>query len=368
MIATLLPPRLLEDCFAEDYAGAHARFRRACDRLDDSRFREYVYSESGPEGDKLRTATCWLGDPDADKVLVLQSATHGVEGFCGSAIQIDFINRFCKSKPEGNLGVLLIHALNPYGFAWLRRVNEDGVDLNRNFVDFNRPLPDNTAYARLAEDLLPADKQDLSAATERLQQQQLQLGAVAYEQAISGGQYAFADGLFYGGRAPSRSRQYLQTIVSEYELAARSYVAVIDIHTGLGPFAYGEVICDHPPGSKGVAWAKRVYGQSVTEPALGTSSSVPKQGLVDYYWHETLADKVCFVTLEFGTYPVAKLFEVLRHDHMLHRSQIDWHSPAVQKVKQKMRNHFYPATADWQEMVLLRGRQLVRQAINGLLD
>ena len=32
------------------------------------------------------------------------------------------------------LRCVLLHALNPYGFAWLRRVNEHNVDLNRNFL------------------------------------------------------------------------------------------------------------------------------------------------------------------------------------------------------------------------------------------
>ena len=29
---------------------------------------------------------------------------------------------------------MLIHCLNPYGMAWLRRGNEKNVDLNRNFL------------------------------------------------------------------------------------------------------------------------------------------------------------------------------------------------------------------------------------------
>ena len=46
----------------------------------------------------------------------------------------------------------MIHALNPFGFAHLRRANEDNVDLNRNFVDHEGGnYPENDLFARSAE-------------------------------------------------------------------------------------------------------------------------------------------------------------------------------------------------------------------------
>ena len=33
-----------------------------------------------------------------------------------------------------DVGVLFLHALNPYGYAWRRRNNEENIDLNRNFL------------------------------------------------------------------------------------------------------------------------------------------------------------------------------------------------------------------------------------------
>jgi hypothetical protein len=56
----------------------------------------------------------------------------------------------------------------------------------------------------------------------------------------------------------------------------------------------------------------------------------------------------------------------LRQDHYLHRDKVDWNSTQTQQVKQAIRRVFYPGTADWQEMVLMRGRQCVRQALQGL--
>ena len=32
-----------------------------------------------------------------------------------------------------DVAVLMIHLINPWGTAWMRRVNEDNIDLNRNY-------------------------------------------------------------------------------------------------------------------------------------------------------------------------------------------------------------------------------------------
>lgn len=357
----------LKECFSNSYHQAQEKFRgRVHDLHDHSRYMEFVYRETGPEGEKLCTSVAWQGSPDAPRVLVIQSATHGVEGFAGSAIQLDTLSSLSPDSLPDDVGILHIHAVNPYGFAWLRRVNEQGVDLNRNFIDFSKPLPDNPVYGDLASDLLPADSDNWEISTQRLWQYREAVGEQAFEQAVTGGQYQFPKGLFYGGKEPSQSRRYLEALTRRLNLASKQKIAVVDIHTGLGPFGYGEVICDHPPDSTGVQWARQWYGDSVTEPAMGSSSSVPKVGLIDYYWHQVLADRVCFVTLEFGTYPMDRLLETLRQDHFLHTQVPDWGSVQTQKTKAAIKKNFYPGSSDWQEMVLMRGRQIILQAINGL--
>lgn len=367
MNPVLFTSAYLAQCYSDSYAEAQQKFRQLTrGQPNHSFYREFTYAETGPQAEPLVTAVSWQGDPDAACVLVLQSATHGVEGFTGSAIQLDSLQTLTPETLPAGVAVLYIHAINPYGFAWLRRVNEDGVDLNRNFVDFSQPLPHNTGYDQLADSLLPLSLSDWGHATQKLDAYREALGQQALELAISGGQYQYADGLFYGGIRPSQSRLNLEQIIADFELPKRQSVAVLDIHSGLGPFGYGEAICDHPPGSMGVQRARQWYGDSVTEPALGSSSSVPKQGLIDYLWHRLLAERVCFVTLEFGTYTIEQMFEVLRKDHFLHRRPVDWSASETQQVKQDIRRIFYPGSADWQEMVLMRGRQCVRQALQGL--
>ena len=110
------------------------------------------------------TASCWRwtwrasAPADAQALLIISSACHGVEGFCGSGVQNALLAdpAWHAAAERAGVAVLYIHALNPYGFSWLRRTTHENVDLNRNFQDFSKPLPHNEAYDRLAHLLVPA--------------------------------------------------------------------------------------------------------------------------------------------------------------------------------------------------------------------
>src|SRR5438128_436045 len=87
----------------------------------------------GPRGEDLSVDVGWFGAAEPDHVLVHSSGIHGVEGFAGSAIQLQIIDALPAIAE--NAALVLVHVLNPYGMAWLRRVNEENVDLNRNCLE-----------------------------------------------------------------------------------------------------------------------------------------------------------------------------------------------------------------------------------------
>jgi len=350
--------------FARSYAGARQGFLADAQAVGLA-VETLPHPLRGPDGEALALDWLWMGPKDAANLLVLLSATHGVEGFCGSACQRDALRQLSADDLPKGVAVLMLHALNPYGFAWLRRVTEDGVDLNRNFVDFAGSLPENPGYDQLADALLTAP--DDPEAEGRLQAYAEAYGQRALEEAVSGGQHRHPKGLFYGGREPTWSRLQVEGLIARHKLAERQRVAVIDFHTGLGPYGYGEPICDLPPDGPGARTCRKWFGESVTLPALGTSCSSVKSGLSDMGWHRLLGDRLAFIALEFGTFDMARLLGALRADHILHaQGPIDWSAPQTQRVKAELKRFFFPDTQDWREMVLFRARQVIGQALKGL--
>jgi hypothetical protein len=349
--------------FPQDYAAARQQWLRELASLHgDYQLLTHPCAGHGPNGESLFTDSVWIGAEAADNVLVILAATHGVEGFAGSAVQMDSLKLLQTGQlviPR-NTALLLIHALTPWGYAWSRRCDADGVDLNRNAIDFSASLPETPEYQQLRSALLEKDhalRQSMLAAFGQ------EYGREALEKAISGGQYVDPAGPFYGGKQPAHGRLVCEHLIEVYGLAQRR-LAVVDVHTGLGAYGYGEIICDHAPGSAGASVAKHFFGDAVTLPLAGTSSSVPKLGLLDYLWHTVMADTGCYITLEFGTYSTDELFAVLLRDHQLWAEQDN--APARLAHSELMRRHFCPADPGWREMVLLRGRQVIHQAMRGL--
>ena len=143
--------------FAQSYAEAREKFLAAGRARGARLFRHVHPSERGAQGEELSIDLAQIGDERSPALLLLTSGTHGVEGFCGSGCQVALLHddTFQAAVERCDASVLMLHALNPYGFSHLRRANEDNADLNRNFVDFSSPLPSNPAYAEIHALLLP---------------------------------------------------------------------------------------------------------------------------------------------------------------------------------------------------------------------
>ena len=178
------------DFFADTYAAAREKFLTAAGaaRCDVSSYR--LPNHVGPRDEELTIDVGKLGPAEPEALLVLISGTHGVEGFCGSGCQVGFLtDRLYEALPV-NCGALLVHALNPYGFAWLRRVNEDNIDLNRNFYDFSKDLPSCSAYEELHDWLVPLEweGEHRQRADDELRKYIAANGMRAFQGAITSGQ------------------------------------------------------------------------------------------------------------------------------------------------------------------------------------
>jgi hypothetical protein len=231
------------DYFSGTYQEAREKFLLTASGRQTKNVTYVLSGYLGPKDEELSIDVAMLNIENASKLLILISGTHGVEGFCGPGCQVGFLNDQLFDAFPDDTGFLLIHGLNPFGFAWLRRTNEENIDLNRNFQDFSKPVPRSEAYAEIHEWLVPQEWEGSGRmhAEEQLGKYK-DKGMTAFQAAVSAGQYEYADGLFYGGMRQSWSNGIIKRIIAELIPAGVRRIAVFDFHTGLGPRGYGEPI------------------------------------------------------------------------------------------------------------------------------
>lgn len=344
---------------ADDYALARAAFLAAA-RHAGAELQHERHPAQGPGGEELFLDTAWLGSPDARRVAMIVSATHGVEGFAGSALQTSWLRSGPQPALPAGTAALLVHALNPYGFAWTRRVNEDNVDLNRNFVDFAAPLPANPGYAEIA-DLLVPERWDADTQARTLQALLEFAGRIGMERMqaiVSSGQYTHPKGIFYGGTAPAWSHRQLRQLCTG-ALAGAERVGVIDLHTGLGPRGYGELLCSEPPGSPACERARSWYGDDLKVLATGESVSSLLTGEWVARLPEWLADaEVTAIAIEYGTVDLIRVLTALRADAWLH-GHGDPTGPDAPAVRAAVRAAFADEAPDWMEALWTRFQQVL---------
>src|SRR3546814_599344 len=188
---------MFEKYFGRSYADARACFLAAARRRRCS-LQSYVNPVGqGVDGEELAMDAAYYGAADARSLLVLTSAMHGEEGYCGSGCQVALLDdqTLLDKAQAGGIGILLIHAVNAYGFSWGHRTNEDNIDLNRNFCDFSKPLPQNPHYGALHGLLIPQSWPPSAENETAIQAFRDVEGEQAYREGVMLGQYTHADGL-----------------------------------------------------------------------------------------------------------------------------------------------------------------------------
>ena len=355
-----------ETHFPKDYRSARASFLKACKAADLGVTSRVHPRETGPDGKPLFVDTTTIGEIEAPNALLLISGTHGVEGHFGSGVQTGLIRTNIAGALPPDTKLVMLHALNPFGFAFDRRVNEDNADINRNFVDHAHP-PANPAYEALAEWIAPRDISEnaMRAANAKLRAFAEEKGALALQEAVSRGQYRFADGLYYGGARESWSRHMLRDVLDE-DFAHVKRLVVVDFHTGLGEHGAGEMITEDLPDSKTYRRQKRIWGARVKSSEAGESVSAPLVGTIDKWvagWSGRR--ELTFAALEVGTSPMRDVFNALRKDNWLYCFARGSNAQR-EAIRREIRAAFYPDTKEWKQKVWAHGEDVVRQALQSL--
>ncbi len=353
--------------FSNSYSDARAKFHDLA-RKAHARIGTFGLPRvRGREGEALAMDVAWLGPAAPRGAVIVTSGTHGVEGYAGSGFQCALMaaRDFTWRRPD--VAVVLVHALNPFGFSHACRVNELNVDLNRNFIDFSR-LPASPGYERLHDAIVPKQW----SGEERVRADRFigdaweTLGERGFQQAVCLGQYTHVDGLFYGGTAPSWSnltwRVYLESLPESIELLAH-----IDVHTGLGPFGYGEIVYSLPTDQPALGLARQWYDDLELRVAgSGDSAATPIGGTMNHAIIEADIDaESTSISLEFGTVEFRRMFEALRADNWF-RARLRAGGADEERIRQELLSCFYPADTGWQDAVVARCTQVVARTIAGV--
>lgn len=352
--------------FPDSYAQARANFLAACQECGVEPT-AHVCPRPGPDGADLFLDEAMFGRASAPAMLLVVSGTHGVEGFAGSGIQTGLLRAGLADRLGDAVGLVMVHALNPYGFAHVRRVNEDNIDLNRNFVDHSAAYATNPAYDEIAHAINLQRFTPLSRwrSKMRLDRYRRNQGDAALQAAISGGQYGHPTGLFYGGRSEAWSNQTFRWVVGTH-LGQAERVILIDLHTGLGPRGHGEIISHAAPGTPEAARTVGTWGGRAKFAKAGTSVSAELSGTINAALVAMLPDaEVTAASLEFGTEPPMDVFWALQAENWLHHRASPSHRPAG-KIKSRLREAFYPDEADWRAQVYAQAETVVDQALHEL--
>jgi hypothetical protein len=315
----------------------------------------------------LSIDVAFLGNECPEWTLVVTSGLHGVEGFFGSAIQLALLAQFGSDRVLPRNGrIVLVHAINPYGFHFLRRVNEDNIDLNRNFLlcgqDYAGLPP---GYDRLNNFLNPQSAPPLMEPLWLKAPALLfRAGIKALKVGIVSGQYDYPRGLFFGGRKAARSTCIVQSSIRRWLGGAQSIVH-IDFHTGLGPFGSYKLLL--PADTTDVQWYRNWFGaESVEETIDENGTAYRSNGNMGRWLNQHLSDlDYRYFNAEFGTYSPLRTLGALRNENRAH-----FYSPSGSSVhvraKAQIKKCFCPASKKWRVSTLKQGLELVDRSIEAL--
>ncbi len=361
-------PLLSSDGFARSYPEARQAWLSAASARG-GRVHGLRHPGAGPDGEALWQDVAVFGDDRAANVLVVACGTHGIEGYAGSAVQTAWLNDGGPGAlPEGQ-AVVLIHAVNPWGFAHWQRGTENNVDLNRNFIAFPALPSPNRGYAELHPHLmLPGWREDaIAAAFEAMDAFRARVGEQAFSDAFNGGQYLHADGLFYGGARPEWANLALRQQLGEHLSHAR-HCTFVDLHTGIGPYGLPFTISVDPAGSPGREHAIAVWGAEALSGKGSTHVALANfQGLLVEAFALALPEcRVSAVAVEFGT----RERRVMQRAHLASawmRRQSGNAGDEMRRAREEYREAFIPSDPAWRASVLQHGVALCRRGRDALV-
>jgi hypothetical protein len=348
------------ESFSPDYFAARTRFRESV-RTAGGRLDTLQIAARGPNSQQLTIDIGWFGSENPRGVLLHSSGIHGVEGFAGSAIQLQFLSRM-PSLPT-HAATIVVHILNPFGMAWLRRCNETNVDLNRNFLGPNERyegMPD--GYAALDGFLNPRKLPRFEMFHATVLMLVARHGVHFLKQAIASGQYERPDGLFFGGKELEEGPRLYQEYLAK-RLEHAEHIVAIDVHTGLGNWGRDALLVP----TESFERLRSAFGERVQPLQADRSVAYRVRGGIEDMLGRTFSRvDFSFLGQEFGTRPGLYVLRALIEENRWRRLAPG--SAADRRCKESLKETFCPTSTAWREAVLQRGDEVIQQALRAIMS
>ncbi len=328
------------------------------------------------KGEDLSIDIGCFGNVKNPKHLIIHSSgVHGVDGFHGSAIQIDLIHNEIPKLDLKDTCIMFIHCVNPYGMSWYRRWNENNVDLNRNFFyktkedEYkNRGTPE-VYKAWPFDDILNPHCIYVNHGFTTLWCCILalllvwQYGKKKVKQAIVQGQNEYPKGLFFGGtELENGPKQLLDWLHDNFSKKSYESLYHIDVHSGLGKWAEDILLC----GVKDDTELIKTYGKDRIMNKFDKSNDSKEgyrlKGSIGQPIEKMLkAKKTISFCQEFGTYDNLTVLQALRYENSMW-NEFGERIGKKHEAKVGLLKTFYPRDdKDWKEKVLKRGKAVFNQ-------
>lgn len=351
--------------YSETYQEARGKFYTVLEELGLSKT-SYENPHVGKEGETLTTDVVLFGDPNPEKLIILCSATHGVEGYLGSAFQSHWLQSYGKQSLPDKTAILFIHALNPYGFSWWRRTNESNIDMNRNFIDFNQGLP-TTGYSAIVDFIVPKSLsgEARDAADTAMHAFRKKEGEKKFLDAMILGQYESPEGLFYGGKEAAWSNKTFRKILQGIPKTVEKAIW-LDLHSGLGES--GKANLFYPQTDEHKAKVAKLFNLDIAQREKEKSSTdnyEPHGNIFFAVAEELVHTDLTTVCVECGTVLLEDLITALREEAAAIAYE-DRDSEAAQKASEKLKRAFYVDTDEWKVAIWNNVHSVLSLAIKNI--
>ena len=347
------------EAFLNDYENVRTHLQELMDGLG---------AESHPhavdESDGLYIDTYYLpSTAEQTNLIVLTTGVHGIEGYIGSVMLDVFFGEVYPGLNTATTGVVVVANVNPYGMKYMRRYNENNVDLNRNFIlDWESfDLATNQDYPKVDTFLGPTGKIGNALWREvgfylSLGKTAIAEGADTVSDALLGGQYQYPQGVYYGGTGDEASTVYLKDVFARCLTSSYENVVHIDIHSGYGP-RYNMVIFNSVFETMSEADSREAFGYDHIIAHDSESFYATTGDTTDYFYRlaeQMDTDKELFSTcFEFGTIGDAFFDTILSLKYTVDENRNHWYptdnATSAEIVRQNYLELFYPTETEWRE-------------------